>query len=84
MFDLNEFIENCKGRPASAVKQLIEEALRDPAAVKAALDAEFTGRDLSKAGLANLICFRSPTLTVLKAATPPKFKRPRIITICGQ
>jgi predicted metal-dependent enzyme (double-stranded beta helix superfamily) len=74
MFDLKQFIENCKGKPASAVKQLLEEALNDPAAVKAALDAEFAGRDLSKAGLADLTCFRSPTLTVLKAATPPKFK----------
>ncbi len=76
MFDLNQFIENCKGKPASAVKALVEEALRDPSAVKTALDAELAGRDLSKGGLADMICFRSPTLTVLKAATPPKFKTP--------
>jgi len=77
MFDLKQFIENCKGKPASAVKELIQEALRDPASVKAALDAEFAGRDVSNKGsIANLICFRSPTLTVLKAATPPKFKTP--------
>lgn len=76
MFNLNQFIENCNGKPASAVKQLIEEALRDPSAVKTALDAEFAGKDLSKAGIADLISFRSPTLTVLKAATPPKFKAP--------
>ncbi|MDO8431188.1 MAG: cysteine dioxygenase family protein [Candidatus Binatus sp.] len=76
MFDLKQFIENCKGKPASAVKDLIQGALRDPAAVSAAIDAEFAGRDLSKAGIADLIFFRSPTLTVLKAATPPKFKTP--------
>jgi predicted metal-dependent enzyme (double-stranded beta helix superfamily) len=76
MFDLKEFIENCKGKPASTVKEMIQAALGDPASVKAALDAEFAGRDLSKGNLANLICFRSPTLTVLKAATPPKFKTP--------
>src|SRR5579863_1364415 len=76
MFDLKQFIENCKGKPASAVKELIGEALRDPASVKQALDAKLAGRDLSKGGLADLICFRSPTLTVLKAATPPKFKTP--------
>jgi predicted metal-dependent enzyme (double-stranded beta helix superfamily) len=76
MFNLKQFIEDCKGKSASAVKQLIEDALRDPAAVKTAFDAEFAGRDLSKGGLADLICHRSPTLTVLKAATPPKFKTP--------
>ena len=84
MFDLKQFIESCKGKPASAVKELIEEALHDPASVKPAFDAKLAGRDLSKGGLADLICFRSPTLTVLKAATPPKFKTPRTITICGQ
>ncbi len=74
MFELNQFIENCKGKPASAVRELVEKELRDPSAVKTALDAEFAGRDLSKGALADLICFRSPTLTVLKAATPPRFK----------
>ncbi|MBF6571318.1 MAG: cysteine dioxygenase family protein [Candidatus Binataceae bacterium] len=76
MFELKQFVEDCKGKSALRVKQLIEEALHDPASVKAALDAEFAGRDLSKASIADLICFRSPTLTVLKAATPPKFKTP--------
>ena len=75
-FDLSRFIESCKGKPASAVKVMVEEALRDPSAVKRALDAELSGRDLSKGGLADLICFRSPTLTVLKAATQPGFKAP--------
>jgi len=76
MLDLHQFIENCKGQPASAVKVLVEEALRDPAALKTALDAEFAGRDLALGGLANLICYRSPALTVLQAATPAKFKTP--------
>ena len=76
MFELKRFIEDCKGKPASAVKEMIAVALRDPASVKQALDAEFAGRDLSKASIADLICFRSPTLTVLKAVTPPKFKTP--------
>jgi predicted metal-dependent enzyme (double-stranded beta helix superfamily) len=76
LFDLKEFIEKCKDVGASAVKDLIQEALRDPASVKAGLDAEFAGRDLSTGNLANLICFRSSTLTVLKAATPPRFKTP--------
>src|SRR5579859_7959376 len=67
MFNLKQFIEGCKGKSASAVKELTEQALHDPSAVKAAFDAEFAGRDLSKASIADLICFRSPTLTVLKA-----------------
>ena len=75
-FELNEFIEACKSKSASAVKALVEEALRDPSALKRALDTALSGRDLSKGGLADLICFRSPTLTILKAATPPGFKTP--------
>jgi hypothetical protein len=55
LFDLKEFIEQCKDVSASTVKELIQEALRDPVSVKAALDAEFAGGDLSKGNLANLI-----------------------------
>ena len=75
-FNLSRFIEDCKSKPASTVKGLVEEALRDPSAVERALDAELSGHDLSKGELDDLICFRSPTLTVLKAATPPGFKTP--------
>ena len=38
MFNLDQFIEECKGKPASVVKELLAEALRDPASVKQALD----------------------------------------------
>jgi predicted metal-dependent enzyme (double-stranded beta helix superfamily) len=76
MFSLDQFIEDCKGKPPSAIKELMEEALRDPASVKQALDAVAAGRDLSKASIGDMVCFRSPTLTVLKAAVPPKFKSP--------
>lgn len=76
MFDLKQFIETCKGKPPSVVEELIMEALRDPAAVQTALDAELAARDITKGGIANMICFRSPTLTVLKAMTPPGFKTP--------
>jgi hypothetical protein len=34
MFNLDQFIEDCKGKPASVVKELLAEALRDPASVK--------------------------------------------------
>jgi predicted metal-dependent enzyme (double-stranded beta helix superfamily) len=75
-FDLNQFIEDCKGKPASAVQNLVDEALRDPFAVKRALDAELSAHDMSKGDLTDLICYRSPTLTVLKGATSPRFKTP--------
>lgn len=76
MFDLKRFIEDCRGKSASGVKQAVEEALHDPVAVKMALNAALAGRDLSRGGLANFICYRLPTLTVLKAVTPPKYKTP--------
>lgn len=76
MFRLDQFIEDCMDKPPSAVKELMEEALRDPASVKQALDALAAGRDLSKASIGDMVCFRSPALTILKAAVPPKFKSP--------
>jgi predicted metal-dependent enzyme (double-stranded beta helix superfamily) len=75
-FDLSQFIEDCKDKPASAVKNVVEEALRDLSAVKRELDAEFSARDMSKGDLTDLICYRSARLTVLKGATPPGFKTP--------
>lgn len=76
MFDLNQFIENCKGKPASTVKELMEEALRAPASVKQALDTVAPGKDIAKAKVGDMVYFRSSTLTILKAAVPPKFKTP--------
>ncbi|MEW6300650.1 MAG: cysteine dioxygenase family protein [Thermodesulfobacteriota bacterium] len=76
MFHLDQFIEDCKGKPASAVRELLAEALRDPASVKQALDAFAAGKELSTASVRDMVYFRSPTLTVLKAAVPPQFKSP--------
>lgn len=76
MFNLDRFTEDCDGKPASVVKELMEEALRDPLSLKHALDAVGAGRDLSKASLGDMVYFRSPALTVLKAAVPPGFKSP--------
>ncbi len=33
MFDLEQFVEDCKGKRASAVKEVLEDALRDPESV---------------------------------------------------
>ncbi len=82
MFNVDQFVNNCKGKPASAVKDLMEEALRDPAGVKQALDSIAAGRDISVAAGRDISegsigdIFRSPALTVLKVAVPPKLKSP--------
>ena len=76
MFDLKHFVEDCRGKPASAIKELIEDALRDAVAVKTAFGAEFASRNLSKGGLTDLICYRSSGLTVLNAVAPAGFKTP--------
>jgi len=76
MFHLKQFVEDCQGKSAAAVKELITDALRDPTAVQNALDAELARREIVRSGIANNICYRSPTLTVLKAMTPPRYKTP--------
>jgi predicted metal-dependent enzyme (double-stranded beta helix superfamily) len=76
MFNLDQFIESCKGKPASAVKELLAEAMRDPAGVKQALETVAQGKDIAGAKVGDMVYFRSPTLTILKAAVPPKFKTP--------
>jgi predicted metal-dependent enzyme (double-stranded beta helix superfamily) len=76
MFNLDHFIEDCKGKPASAIKELLAEALRDPASVKQTLDTVAAGKELGKASVGDMVCFHSPSLTILKAAVPPKFKTP--------
>ncbi|HVA79653.1 MAG TPA: cysteine dioxygenase family protein [Candidatus Binataceae bacterium] len=76
MFNLDQFVESCQGKPVSAVKELLAKALRDPASVKQALDTVAQGKDLAKATVGDMIYFRSPTLTILKAAVPPKYKTP--------
>ncbi|HUY29151.1 MAG TPA: hypothetical protein VMV27_17200 [Candidatus Binataceae bacterium] len=70
MFNLDQFIESCRGKPASSVKELLAEAMRDPASVKQALDTVAQGKDIAKATVGDMVYFRSPTLTILKAAVP--------------
>ncbi len=76
MFNLEQFIESCQGKPASAAKELLSDALRDPTSVKQALDAVAPGKDIAQSRVGDMVFFRSPTLTILKAAVPPKFKTP--------
>lgn len=76
MFDVKQFVEDCKGKSPGAVKELLEDALRDPDSVKQALDSFASGKDITKASVGDMVYFRSPELTILKAAVPPKFKTP--------
>jgi hypothetical protein len=76
MFMLQQFIEDCQGKSAARVKDLVVAALSDSAAMRKALDDELAGRNLVESGIAANICFRSPTLTVLRAMTPPRYKTP--------
>ena len=39
MFNIEAFATACQGKPASAVKELLTDALRNPVEVKQALDA---------------------------------------------
>ena len=44
MFDLNQFIEGCKGKTGFGRQAyLVEEALRDPSAVRLALTRNYPG-----------------------------------------
>lgn len=76
MFDVNQFVESCKGQSASAVKELLAEALRDPESITQALAAIGKDRQIGEGKIGDLVIFQSPDLTVLKAAVPAKFKSP--------
>ena len=74
MFDLNQFIEDCKGKSAGAVKELLQDALRDPAAVKRALAS--VEQEIGQGNIGDMALYKSPRLTILKAAVPAGFKSP--------
>lgn len=76
MFNVDHFVESCKGRSASAVKELLAEALLDPESIKQALAAIGKDRQLGEGSIGDLVIFQSPDLTVLKASVPAKFKSP--------
>ena len=76
MFNIDNFVKACQGQPPSAVKELLEEALRDPESIKQALAAIGGGKNVDEASMGDLVIYRSSDLTVLKAAVPAKFKSP--------
>jgi hypothetical protein len=76
MFNTDNFVKACQGQPPSAVKELLEEALRDPESIKEALAAIGSGKNVGEGSMGDLIIYRGPDLTILKAAVPAKFKSP--------
>jgi predicted metal-dependent enzyme (double-stranded beta helix superfamily) len=76
MFHIDNFVRLCQGQPPSVVKELLEDALRDPESIKQALAAIGSGKDVGGGAMGDLLIHRSAGLTVLKAAVPPGFKSP--------
>lgn len=76
MFHVDNFVKACQGQPPSVVKELLEEALRDPESIKQALAAIGKDRQVGEGNIGDLVIFQSPDLTVLKAAVPARFKSP--------
>lgn len=76
MFDLDRFISDCQQAAewpdsAAAVKKLVQDAVADPRGLKAAIAGRSGGGSLRDA-----VLFRSETLTILPAATPPGLRTP--------
>ena len=76
MFKVNDFVKACQGKQPSAIKEILTEALRDPESITQALAAFGEGKNVAQGGMGDLLIHRSPDLTILKAAVPPKFKSP--------
>ena len=76
MFNVNDFVKACQGKQPSAIKEILTEALRDPESITKALVDFGTGKDVNQGSMGDLLIHRSPDLTILKAAVPPKFKSP--------
>lgn len=73
MFDIDRFVSGCRdaveaGGGASSVRSLVEEAIADPAAMKAAIGE----RSLST-NLADAVLHQSDDLFVLAVSIPPGF-----------
>jgi predicted metal-dependent enzyme (double-stranded beta helix superfamily) len=76
MFNVDNFVKSCQGQPPSTVKELLEEALRDPESITQALAAIGSGKNVGAGAMGDLLIYRSPDLTVLKAAVPAGFRSP--------
>ena len=76
MFTVDNFVKACQGQSPSAVKELLEEALRAPESIKEALATIGSGKPAGEGSMGDLVMYRSSDLTILKAAVPARFKSP--------
>ncbi len=59
-----------------AIEELLTDALRNPIDMKQALDAMGQAKQVGEGRIGDFVIHRSPDLTILRAAVPPKFKSP--------
>lgn len=76
MFNIDDFIADCQRalnepEPSQAVKELVQSAIADPEGLKAAIASKTGGGTLRDA-----ILFRSDSLSILPATTPPGLRTP--------
>ena len=76
MFNVDEFVKACQGQRPGTIKEILTEALRDPAGITKALADFGAGKDVGQGAMGDMLIHRAPDLTILKAAVPPKFKSP--------
>ena len=75
-FNMQKFIEDCQAaleqpEPAKVVKQLVQDAIADPEALRAAFEARGKPKTLRDAAI-----YRSETLSILDVTTPPGMVSP--------
>ncbi|MBL4866094.1 MAG: hypothetical protein JKY67_06940 [Pseudomonadales bacterium] len=76
MFNLKQFISDCQDavqqpEPQLLIKELVQEAISDPAALREA----FSPTDKAKS-LRDAVAFKSEFLTILDVVTPPGMRTP--------
>ena len=74
MFKVKDFVKACQGKKPSEVKEILADALRDPASITQALADFGAGQNINQGSMGDMLIHRAPDLTILKAAVPPKFK----------
>ena len=75
-FNMQKFIEDCQAaleqpEPEKVVKQLVQDAIADPEALRAAFEARGKPKTLRDAAI-----YRSETLSILDVTTPPGMVSP--------
>jgi len=81
MFNTDNFVKACQGQPPSAVKELLEEALRDPESIKEALAAIGSGKNVGEASMGVTVSKNSPLKMIGWAVHGKTISVPRTVVI---